>query len=39
VCSRKELEDAEDVTKGFDVFDEKPPLEKLLTIFELGKTI
>ncbi|CAM6042647.1 unnamed protein product [Sphagnum compactum] len=35
--SRREPEDAEDATKGRDVFNEKPPPEELLTISEIGK--
>jgi peptidylprolyl isomerase domain and WD repeat-containing protein 1 len=31
--------DVEDVTKGCDVFNEKPPPKEFLTIFEIGKTI
>jgi peptidylprolyl isomerase domain and WD repeat-containing protein 1 len=37
LSSRREPEDAEDATKGRDVFNEKPPPEELLTISEIGK--
>eukprot|EP00246_Nothoceros_aenigmaticus_P001782 TRINITY_DN12415_c0_g1_i2.p2 TRINITY_DN12415_c0_g1~~TRINITY_DN12415_c0_g1_i2.p2 ORF type:complete len:231 (+),score=38.89 TRINITY_DN12415_c0_g1_i2:935-1627(+) len=35
--SRREPEDAEDATKGRDVFNEKPPPEELLAISDVGK--
>ncbi|KAJ3681569.1 hypothetical protein LUZ60_016058 [Juncus effusus] len=37
--SRREPEEAEDATKGRDVFNEKPAAEDLLAISELGKSI
>eukprot|EP00249_Psilotum_nudum_P019322 c27193_g1_i1 orf=184-1833(+) len=35
--SRREPEDAEDATKGRDVFNEKPPPEELLAVSDVGK--
>lgn len=35
--SRREPEDAEDASKGRDVFNEKPPPEELLAISDIGK--
>lgn len=37
--SRREPEEAEDATKGRDVFNEKPPPEELLAVSELGKAV
>lgn len=37
--SRREPEEAEDATKGRDVFNEKPPPEELLAVSDLGKAI
>lgn len=39
MSSQRKLKDAEDGTKGHDVFNEKPPLKKLLTIFEIGTRV
>ncbi len=39
MCSRREHEDAEDATKRREVFNKKPPLEELFTIFEISKII
>ncbi|KAH9606444.1 hypothetical protein KSS87_002842 [Heliosperma pusillum] len=36
--SRREPEEPEDVTKGRDVFNEKPPADELLAVSELGKS-
>lgn len=36
--SRREPEEAEDATKGRDVFNEKPPPEELLAISDVGKS-
>jgi hypothetical protein len=36
-ASRREPEDAEDASKGRDVFNEKPPPEELLAISDIGK--
>lgn len=36
--SRREPEDAEDASKGRDVFNEKPPAEELLAISDIGKS-
>ncbi|XP_078447411.1 cyclophilin71 [Wolffia australiana] len=36
--SRREPEEADDASKGRDVFNEKPPAEELLAASELGKT-
>ncbi|KAG0602485.1 hypothetical protein M758_10G017100 [Ceratodon purpureus] len=36
--SRREPEDAEDASKGRDVFNEKPPPEELLAISDIGKS-
>lgn len=36
--SRREPEEAEDATKGRDVFNEKPPPEELLAVSDLGST-
>jgi peptidylprolyl isomerase domain and WD repeat-containing protein 1 len=38
-CSRREPEEAEDATKGRDVFNEKPPPEELLAASDVGKII
>ncbi|GAB4824731.1 cytochrome P450 monooxygenase 71 [Ancistrocladus abbreviatus] len=35
--SRREPEEAEDATKGRDVFNEKPPADELLAVSDLGK--
>jgi len=37
--SRREPEEAEDTTKGRDVFNEKPPPEELLAVSDLGKAV
>lgn len=37
--SRREPEEAEDATKGRDVFNEKPPAEELLAVSDLGKAV
>ncbi|XP_020260314.1 peptidyl-prolyl cis-trans isomerase CYP71 [Asparagus officinalis] len=37
--SRREPEEAEDATKGRDVFNEKPPPEELLAASDLGKAV
>lgn len=38
LCSRREPEEAEDATKGRDVFNEKPPPEELLALADVSKT-
>lgn len=37
--SRREPEEAEDATKGRDIFNEKPPPEELLAVSDVGKAI
>ncbi|XVE79289.1 hypothetical protein DITRI_Ditri14bG0045900 [Diplodiscus trichospermus] len=37
--SRREPEEPEDVTKGRDVFDEKPPADELLPVSDIGKAV
>lgn len=37
--SQREPEEAEDATKGRDVFNEKPPADELMAVSDIGKSV